>query len=366
MVKIDIIFFCALLSGCVPTNNREYIRLGGQAHGTTFSILYDDTQQRSFAVQIDSIFRSIDSSLSLYVPSSILSKFNQCDSSCPIDEHIARMFWKSCEISYYSGGAFDPTVKPLVSFWGFGAENKIATEIIDSSQIDSLLKLVGIDKVKLYDKSKNTLMKWSEGKKFIPSEYELVKSHKNVQLDFNAIAQGYTVDVIAGYFEEKGVENYLVELGGELRVKGKNEKGELWQIGVDKPSEKSNPGEEGRPLQTTLSIDNKSVATSGNYRKFYKKDGQSYGHIIDPKRGYPVMHRERVISATVMTGDCMSADGYATAFIVMGPEEAMRLAEEKKNEFEVFLVIADTTGKWKTFTTLTQTRQHPFPPETSP
>lgn len=365
-MRFLLIVFLVIANGCVSYNNKEYIRLTGEAQGTTFSILYDDIQQRSFLAPVDSILRSIDSSLSLYIPMSILSKFNRCDSSCPIDEHIARMFWKSCEIHYYSRGAFDPTVKPLVSFWGFGPEKNAHPEVVDSALIDSLLKFVGMDKVKMYDKVNNSFVEWSEGKKFIPSEYELAKPHKNVQLDFNAIAQGYTVDVIADYFEGKGVENYLVEIGGELRVRGKNEKGELWEIGIDKPSENLNTGEKGRPLQTILSIDNKSVATSGNYRKFYKKDGKNHGHIIDPKSGYPVMHQERVISATVMTDDCMSADGYATALMVMGLEPVKRLLEEKKNELGAFLIIADTTGKWKTFTTLSQTRQHPSPRETSP
>jgi thiamine biosynthesis lipoprotein len=303
-----------------------YMRLQGQAQGTTFSIIYRDSLQRDFSRPVDSLFRLIDRSMSAWDTASIVTDFNRNRPGVRADEHFATVFRRAREISQRTGGAFDLTVGPLVKAWGFSYRKNLPPP--DSAQVDSLRALIGFDRVVLLENG------------------ELQKGDRRMELDFNAIAPGYTVDLIATWLGRHGVTDYMVELGGEVRAAGVNERGEPWQIGIDKPVDEP---VEGRPLQTSVALANRALATSGSYRKFIIRDGKKYSHAIDPATGYPITHR--LLSVSVLAPDCTAADGYATAFLVMGTEKALALAptlgldiyciylDEKEN-----LQVAKTAG----------------------
>jgi thiamine biosynthesis lipoprotein len=208
----------------------------------------------------------------------------------------------------------------LVNSWGFVFTKKTTQ---DSIKIDNLLHFVGYKMLKL------------EGNK-------IIKAKPGIKIDFNAIAQGYTVDVLANYLESKGINNYLVELGGELKAKGKKEN-EDWKVGIDKPDEKASE----RKLEAVINLKNKALATSGNYRKFYEEGGQKFSHIINPKTGYPA--QQNLLSVTVIANDCITADAYATAFMVMGLKKSIRFLEDNKDlKLEVYFIY-DENGNWKTY-----------------
>ena len=212
------------------------------------------------------------------------------------DNYFLTCFECAKEIYESTNGAFDITVAPIVNAWGFGFTEAVE---VDSSLIDSLLQYLGMDSVGIV-----------EGK--------IWKEKDGIMLDMNAIAQGYAVDVLCEFLESKGIINYLVEIGGEIKTRGHNPRGTEWKVGIDRPIEGLQiPGVD---LQAIVEISDRSLATSGNYRKFYEKDGVKYSHTIDPKTGYPVQHC--LLSATVLAGDCMRADAYATGFMVMGYEKS--------------------------------------------
>jgi thiamine biosynthesis lipoprotein len=292
----------------------------GHAQGTTYHIIYFSREQKSFQQEIDSILHTLDMSLSTYVPSSIISRVNNNDTSVVLDKYFLDVFNKSIEVSERTNGAFDFTVAPLINAYGFGFTKK--ADVTDGI-VDSLLNFIGYEMI-LIDNGK------------------VVKENPNVMIDFNAIGQGYTVDVISEFLETMEVNSYLVEIGGEVRAKGEKDNGEAWKVGIDQPTEM-----EGGGLQATITMHNSAMATSGNYRKYYEENGKRYGHIIDPKTGYPGKHE--LLSASVVASDCMTADAYATAFMVMGTEKAKRfLSENQDLGLEVFFIY-DENGSWKTF-----------------
>ena len=315
-----VIFFFS----CNQHDRTIYVR--GEAQGTTYNITYSAPEKTNYKNEIDSLFKAVDQSLSTYVPGSIISRINRNDTGVVADKYFIDVFRKAQEISQQTNGAFDVTVAPIVNAWGFGFTKRAR---IDSATIDSLLRFVGYQKIKL------------EGG-------AIVKTNPGMMLDFNAIAQGYTVDLLSSFLESKGINNYLVELGGEVRTKGKKNNGEDWKIGIDQPNETYT---EGRPLKSIVSLKNKALATSGNYRKFYVENGRKYAHIIDPHTGYPAKHN--LLSATVIANDCMTADAFATAFMVMGLEKAKQfLSKDKQLGLEVFFIY-DEQGTWKTYTSET-------------
>ena len=208
----------------------------------------------------------------------------------------------------------------MVNAWGFGFKNK---EEMTKSKVDSVLQFVGCDKIKYNDSI-------------------IIKNDSRTMLYMNGIAQGYSVDVVAEFLEKKGITNYLVEIGGEVKTKGFNKQGKEWKIGIDKPFDNNNlPGEN---LQAIIKLSNKSLATSGNYRKFYEKDGIKYSHTIDPKTGYSVNHS--LLSATVIADDCITADALATAFMVMGLDKAFELVAKLPN-IEAYFVYSDENGDYQ-------------------
>jgi len=318
-----IVLLAVSLSSC-KENKPVFENFTGFAQGSTYSIVYENKKNLDPAEirkKVDSILKDFDNSLSLYNDSSIVSRINRNEDAVP-DSFFTEVFRKSVLISQMTDGAFDITVGPLVRAWGFGPD---AHKSFTEAKRDSLMKLVGISKVSLI-----------KGK--------LIKSDPHISLDFNAIAQGFSVDIICRFFNNLGIKNYLVEIGGEVRAKGKKADN-LWRIGIDKPVDNNNSP--GRELEAIIKISDKALATSGNYRKFYIEDGVKYSHEIDPKTGYPV--KNTLLSASVIANDCTTADGIATACMVFGTEKTIEFLGNHP-EFEAFLVYSDNNGNFKTWT----------------
>jgi len=316
--------FCTLLilifTSCNTNKPAQYRKIAGFTQGTTFHITYEDKADKDISGQVDSIFKAFDLTFSEYIPNSIVSGINQNDSAVLLDDMFIEVFNKSVEINKETHGALDLTVGPLVNAWGFGSEKKAK---IDSSKIDSLLQYVGMEKIRL------------EGRK-------LIKNLPGIKIDVNSIAQGYCVDVVYRYFEKLGIKNFMIEIGGEVRTKGKNPKGDLWRIGVDKPVEGNNAA--GETLQTIILLDNKAVTTSGNYRKFFEENGRKYSHIIDPHSGYP--YKNSLLSVTVIAKDALTADGYDTPLMVLGLEGARALLKQHP-ELDAYMIYSDENGRFQ-------------------
>lgn len=297
--------------GC--TKEMEYKTIDGFAQGTTFHIAYSPDIPDSLESFVNEILNRIDTSLSVYNDSSIISKLNRGE-SVEMDSLFINVFNRSKEIYEISNGAFDISGAPLFDAWGFGFKNRIH---VTQRDIDSILTFVGMDKVKI-------------------ENGVLVKRDKRLSLNANAIAQGYSSDVIAGEFDKLGIKNYLIEVGGEIYCKGVNSKGKNWTIGIDKPIDGNMI--KGENLQDILSLTGKGLATSGNYRKFYEEGGEKYSHTIDPKTGYPVKHS--LLSATVIADDAMTADALATFFMVVGLDKTKEFLG-KNTGIDAYLVYAD-------------------------
>jgi thiamine biosynthesis lipoprotein len=317
--------FIVILIGSSCREKTEYSSFTGTAQGTTYSIVFENSANRNpfdLKAEVEMILSDFDMSLSLYKDFSILSRINRNEEVLP-DNYFTEVFKRSKEISQLTSGAFDVTVGPLVRAWGFGPDEK---RNFSKEKIDSLLQYIGMEKVELRDG-------------------RVWKSDPGVQLDFNAIAQGYSVDVISRYLDDKGIKSYLVEIGGEVRVRG--DKGEtMWRIGIDRPVDNNfSPGSD---LEAVIELKDRSLATSGNYRKFYVEDGIKYSHTIDPKTGYPA--KNKLLSATILASDCATADGIATACMVMGKEKSIELLDLHP-EFDGYLIYSDENGNLKTWMT---------------
>ena len=298
--------------------NSSFLAIRGQTMGTMYSIKYEDEQQRNFKSGIDSLLEVFNQSVNHYLPDSEITRFNRGDSLRFELPYFYPVLKRSEEIVNATDGAFDPTVAPLVNAWGFGPEGG---ELPDSIAIDSLRQLVGFDKISY-------------------TRAHVTKKQPNVQLNFSAVAKGYGVDVVADYLSRRGVRNMMVEIGGEVVARGVNPQGEVWRIGID------NPEQPGR-MNVALALNNQAMATSGNYMNFYEKDGKKYAHTIDPRTGYPVQHS--VLSASVVADDCMTADAYATAFMVLELEKTKAILS-KKPSLDAY-IIYDDNGTLKTFIT---------------
>lgn len=282
-------------------------QLQGQAQGTTYAITYYGPAAPNYQHAVDSMLEEIDASLSTYRPGSTISRFNEGEVLESDDPHFFRMLEQSQAIYELTQGAFDPTVMPLVKAWGFGPDNRLQPQ---TDKLDSLRALVGFDKLRYAQPD--------EG-----GHYLLQKEVPGLQLDFNAIAQGYTVDVIADFLQAHSISHYLVELGGEVRAKGLNPQGKVWKLGIEKPDDLQIMGIQ--LFAARVALKDGALATSGNYRKFYLKDGIKYSHTIDPFTGRPVQHS--LLSVTVMAPQAARADAFATAFMVMGVSRAKALIQ---------------------------------------
>jgi FAD:protein FMN transferase len=316
------ILVSVILSSCGRSSFKAG-RITGFTQGTTYSIVFDSTQGPPVSEVrkiVEKILTEVDMSLSVYNDSSLISRLNRNETNIP-DEMFTEVFNRSKEISELSYGAFDITVMPLVRAWGFGPDEH---KNFDKARLDSLLSLVGFDKVIIRDGV-------------------LIKSDPRITIDVNAIAQGFTVDLICRAFDKMGMVSYLIEVGGEVRVKG-TKGSEPWKIGIDKPVDDNMvPGAE---LQAIVRLTDKALATSGNYRKFYVEDGIKYSHTIDPKTGYPA--KNRLLSASIIASDCATADGMATACMVMGLEKAISFIKSNK-DIEGYLVYSDEDGSYRSW-----------------
>ncbi|MDD3720870.1 MAG: FAD:protein FMN transferase [Lutibacter sp.] len=304
-------------------NNEPNLKIiEGNAIGTTFTVRYLDTETKNYETKIDSLIAAINKSASTYIPTSDLSKINKGDTTILADENLQEIFIKSEKIYKETNGAFDPTVGILVNAWGFGPEEPI--ENLDSLKVQELLKYVGFEKVKL-----------ENGK--------IKKLYPEIYLDFNAIAKGYLVDMLSRMFEKNSIANYMVEIGGEIRARGQNEKGLPWKIAIENPNTDGS-----RSFATVIELNDESMATSGNYRKFkVKADGTKYVHTINPKTGFA--KESNLLSASVISkSDCADVDGYATAFMEMGFEKSKDFLKNHP-ELKAFLVYVDKNDKMQTY-----------------
>ena len=321
--KKNLIWLVLLLAGTiwilVKRNEGTYQQINGIIFGTIYNITYQS--DKDLKPEIEAELKRFDSSLSPFHKTSIITLVNN-NEDVLTDTLFQNCFNKAKEISILTDGAFDITVAPLVNAWGFGFKNG---EFPDSLVIDSLRNLTGYDRIALID-----------GK--------IEKEDERLMLNCSAIAKGYAVDVIAQLLNRNGIRNYLVDIGGEIVAKGRNSRDGLWRIGVNKPVEDSLSVNQ--EIQQILQLTDRGMATSGNYRNFYYRDGKKYAHTIDPRTGYPVEHN--LLSATVIAEDCMTADALATAFMVMGLEETKAYIK-KHPEVDVYLIYSDDDGNYQMF-----------------
>ncbi len=318
MKNIFILFIALLFLSCQQAT-QEYVKIEGQIFGTYYHVIYEPVQQTdSLDKGVLQVLKNVDWSLSTYKDTSTISKFNFSEKGSRADAMLEKVFLKGQEIYRNSDGAFDMTVAPLVNAWGLGFKKK---DSITSELIDSLLLFVGMDRVRLQNGY-------------------LEKDKPNIMLDASAIAKGFGVDEAADYLASQGIKNYMVEIGGEIRAAGVNSKHIPWRVGIDKPID--DKVALNHDLQAILSLSSVALATSGNYRNFYTDNGKKYAHTIDPKTGYPVQHS--LLSATIIAPDCMTADAYATACMVMGVDKSYELIETLPNA-EGYFIYVDEQGE---------------------
>ncbi len=310
-----------MVSSCAAP--PEFKTFRGLAQGTTYSVIYEDVagiDNGAMRDTVESVLHDFDMSMSFYEDSSIVSRINRNEYAVP-DKYFVDIFNIAKDVWKLTDGAFDVTVAPLVNAYGFGRDT---LHLFSESMRDSLLNLVGMEKIDIVD-----------GK--------FVKENRGITLDFNAIAQGYSVDVIAGLLESMGIRNYLVEIGGEVKAGG-TKYGQFWKVGVDRPEEGNvTPGAD---LQAIIKIKDAALNTSGNYRSFYVDNGVKYSHTINPKTGDPA--RNTLLSATIVAPDCAVADAIATGCMVMGTDKAIELIEGEK-DIEGFFVFSDESGNFRTW-----------------
>ncbi|MHC1704482.1 MAG: FAD:protein FMN transferase [Tenuifilaceae bacterium] len=318
-----IISILSLFLFACNSNKKSMVRYTGYTQGTTFSIkFYSNSDSTKLKHGIDSILYEINRTASTYDSTSIISKVNR-NLEVELNYDFVYLFNKSQEVSENTNGCFDITVGELVRRWGFGFKN---SSFPTDEEINTLLKFVGYKKVTL----KNN---------------RIIKEVSEIHLDFNAIAQGYTVDLVANYLLKNSCTNFIVEIGGEVRANGTKDNEQPWIVGIEKPAENDT---DNRVIQEKIILNNKSISTSGNYRKFFIKDGQKYSHTIDPKTGYPVHHS--LLSVSIKSDDCTFADAYCTAFMVMGIDKAKEFLIQHP-EIEAYFIYTDSTNINKVYYT---------------
>ena len=283
----------------------------GKIYGTYYHISYE--YSKDLGRDIIEEMKRVDNSLSIFNPSSLLSKLNNNEIDT-VDVLFCRIYHLARKVYDISGGTYDITIAPLVRAWGFGTQNE---SMPDSVKIDSLKKYVGMDKLILQDN-------------------HLMKNLPEIQIDASSVAKGLGVDLVAEYMDGKGIKNYMVEIGGEVRVKGQSDKKRTWRIGIDRPFDDVTA--QSRQLQSVIAMDSGALATSGNYRNFYVHDGKKYAHTINPITGYPM--QLDILGASVYTNSCAKADAYATAFMTLGYQKSKEIVE-KDPELEACLIYQD-------------------------
>ena len=340
------IFGCVLvaflLSACrdEPADVVRPVMLEGKTMGTYYRVTYLDSLQRNWQPGIDSLLVELNQEVSTYIDSSTISRFNRSDDpidlglsfeeialsseapdKLPFNYHFIKNLTAAREWYRQTGGAFDPTVMPLVNYWGFGYAPKRPVEQVDSLIVDSLRQLVGMEKVRL-------------------DGAVLGKSQAGVQLDFSALAKGYGVDEVGFFLERQGVRDYLVDIGGEVRARGLSPRGTAWTVGINTPDPRASTTD----VQAALLLQDRSLATSGNYRNYYEVAGRKYAHTISPFTGFPEL--STLLSASVFAPDCTTADALATACMVLGPEKALALIERLPG-IEAYFIVSAQDGSYE-------------------
>lgn len=325
---LGVVLVSILNSIIVHAQSYQASNYDGEVFNTTYHITFEETleskeRKENWHDSIRKLFKDFDYSLSMFNPKSVISAMNNNNPDARANQYVKTIIEKSLEVSRHTSGAFDITVAPLVNLWGFGFKNR---EKITAEAVDSILQFVGYQKIRLDRKGR------------------LHKQDPRIQLDASSIAKGYMCDIIGNWLKNKGVKNYMVEIGGEITLHGNSPKGFPWRIGINVPEEDIFQRVNG--IENILEISEGGIATSGNYRNFYYQDGKRYAHTIDPKTGYPV--QKNILSSTVIASDCITADSYATAFMVMGVEKALDVLASD-NSIMAYFIIADenSTQKYK-------------------
>ena len=309
---------------CIASCGRQShkIVLQGLAQGSYYAVTYFDEENRNFQREIDSIFHAVDMSVNLWVDSSVISKVNR-NEDVTLDNIFIDNFNIAQKAACLSDGYFDPTISPIVAAWGFSYKSG---DSLTPQLIDSLRQLVDYRKIRI-----------ESGK--------VIKENTNMTLDFNAIAQGYTSDLIAAFLENRGINNYLVDTGGEIMAKGEKPDGKSWIVGIEKPAEN---WDSEQIVQTRITLHDKGLVTSGSTRKYVERNGKRYSHCIDPKTGYPVEHN--VLSATVLAENSVWADALASICMVMGMEQSLPLIESMDG-VEAYYIFVNEQNELESFAT---------------
>lgn len=324
---VSVLVFAFLTISCLENQKEKIYVIQGEAQGSTYAIKYISSTEIIKKSSIDSLLLAFDMSLSTYRPDSQISKINAGDSTIVVDDFFVETFKTSQKIYQNTNGLFDPTIGVLVNAYGFGPSKEKIN--LNQFKIDSLLQYVGFDKVQL-----------NENK-------TISKKHNETYFDFNAIAQGYSVDVVADFLKSTGIQNGIIEIGGEIYAFGKNTvENKNWIVGIDDPTQSP----EERTLIAKIKLENLGMATSGNYRKVVTDSlsGQKFVHIINPKNG--LSQKGSILSATVLSPKCIEADGYATAFMIMEMDDIKKLLQSRSDLY-VLLIYADEKHQIQQFKT---------------
>ena len=313
------LLICCSLLACNNVKKQQFM---GITQGSYYAITYYDEQNRDFSHDFDSIFKEIESTLSLWDENSIIRKVNRNDTSVVLNQIFINNFNYAMRAAELSGGYFDPTVGPLVQAWGFHFKEgmEMTPEIVDS-----LKQLVGYRKIKI-----------ENGK--------VIKENPNMTLDFNAVAQGYTTDVIGDFLLSKNVNDFLVDVGGEILARGRKPNGDLWKVGIEKPAESKDAV---RIVQEIVELDNRSIVTSGNYRKYVERSGKRYSHSLNPMTGYP--SENTLLSATIIAENTAWTDCLASICMVVGLEKAIEIVESSDYDVDAYFIYLDDDGEVKDF-----------------
>ncbi len=298
----------------------SFTQLEGTVFHTVYHIQYEGKED--YQNDIQRLFSEFDGSLSMFNDTSLITRVNQGDSSVIVNDYLRTVLVKSREVSKLTQGAFDITVAPLVNLWGFGFKNAGS---VSQQTVDSILQFVGYDKIHLTD------------------DGHVIKDDPRTILDASSIAKGYMCDVVADYLKGKDVKNFMVEIGGEITCGGHNSKGKYWSVGINEPIEDTL--QTSTVLRDIMHLTDCSIATSGNYRNFYYKDGRRYAHIIDPHTGYPAQYD--ILSSTVVAPNCITADALATSFMVLGSQRALRILEADSTLMAYFICSDPDANAYK-------------------
>ncbi|MEY3052642.1 MAG: hypothetical protein RLY31_2427 [Bacteroidota bacterium] len=337
----------ALFSCRQDGKSGGYQVVQGQTMGTYYRVTYRDSLGRDFSRPVDSLLLAVNQEISTYIPEATISRFNRSDSTFSLElsfdayaacaedpkaciavpnRHFYANYLAAKVAHFLTGKAFDPTIMPLVNYWGFGYEPHVAVQRTDSVRVDSLRRFVGLDKISLYDRNGTAVMR---------------KAAPGVQLDFGGTGQGYGIDVVAELLELHGIRDYLVDIGGECRARGRNPSGEWWTIGINTPR----PDAPTTEFTQLVRLKDQSVSTSGNYRNFYEVDNRRYSHFISPFTGFP--EQSNLLSVSVFGRDCLMPDALGTGLMVMGLDSAYALVNRLEG-IEALFIYSDEAGHLQT------------------